>query len=64
MSRDRDVVDTFSRVTTATFTTLLLKKGLRNVWMRGTRPLNPGQPRLVGKAFTLRFVPAREDLAT
>ena len=64
MSRDRDVVDTFSRVTTATFTTLLLKKGLRNVWMRGTRPLNPGQPRRVGKAFTLRFVPAREDLAT
>ena len=64
MNRDRDVVDTFSRVTTATFTTLLLKKGLRNVWMRGTRPLNPGQPRLVGKAFTLRFVPAREDLAT
>ena len=64
MSRDRDIVETLSRVTTATLTTLLLKKGLRNVWMRGTRPLNPGQPRLVGKAFTLRFVPAREDLAT
>ncbi|HUI99144.1 MAG TPA: ribonuclease activity regulator RraA [Usitatibacter sp.] len=64
MSRDREIVETFSRVTTATFTTLLLKKGLRNVWMRGTRPLDPGQPRLVGKAFTLRFVPAREDLAT
>jgi regulator of RNase E activity RraA len=32
--------------------------------MRGTRPLAPGQPRLVGPAFTLRFVPAREDLAT
>jgi regulator of RNase E activity RraA len=64
MSRDREIVETFSRVTTATFTTLLLKKGLRNVWMRGTRPLSPGQPRLVGKAFTLRFVPAREDLAT
>src|SRR3546814_7151227 len=31
--------------------------------MRGTRPLQPGQPRLVGRAFTLRFVPAREDLA-
>ena len=36
----------------------------RNVWIRGTRPLRPGQPRLVGPAFTLRFVPAREDLAT
>ena len=63
-SNDRDVVATLANVTTATLTTLLLKKGLRNVWMRGTRPLNPGQPRLVGRAFTLRFVPAREDLAT
>ena len=51
-------------VSTATVTTILLKKGLRNVWMRGTKPLKPGQPRLVGRAFTLRFVPAREDLAT
>ncbi|MEW9503570.1 hypothetical protein, partial [Jeotgalibacillus marinus] len=43
---------------------LLLKKGLRNVWLRGTRPIRPGQSRLVARAFTLRFVPAREDLAT
>src|SRR6188474_753914 len=64
MSREDEIVATLAKVTTATLTTLLLKKGLRNVWMRGTRPLNPGQPRLVGKAFTLRFVPAREDLAT
>ena len=64
MTLDARVIDTLSKVTTATLTTLLLKKGLRNVWMRGTRPLNPGQPRLVGRAFTLRFVPAREDLAT
>jgi regulator of RNase E activity RraA len=64
MPLDQNVVATLSKITTATITTLLLKKGLRNVWMRGTRPLNPGQPRLVGPAFTLRFVPAREDLAT
>lgn len=51
-------------VSTATLTTVLLKKGLRRVWMRGTRPLRPQPPRLVGRAFTLRFVPAREDLAT
>jgi regulator of RNase E activity RraA len=57
-------VEVLSGVSTATLTTVLLKKGLRNVWMRGTRPLKPGQPRLVGRAFTLRFVPAREDLAT
>lgn len=58
------LVEALQAVTTATITTVLLKKGLRNVWMRGTRPLRPGQPRRVGRAFTLRFVPAREDLAT
>lgn len=51
-------------VTTATLTTILLKKGLRNVWLRGAMPIRPGQKRLAGRAFTLRFVPAREDLAT
>lgn len=51
-------------VSTATITTVLLKKGLRNVWMRGTRPLAAGQARQAGEVFTLRFVPAREDLAT
>ena len=61
---DEKIVATLEKVTTATLTTILLKKGLRNVWMRGTAPLTRGQPRLVGRAFTLRFVPAREDLAT
>jgi len=51
-------------VTTATVTMVLLKKGLRNVWLRGTRPLQAGQKRVVGRAFTLRFLPGREDLAT
>jgi regulator of RNase E activity RraA len=64
MTLDAHAIKTLSAVTTATITTLLLKKGLRNVWMRGTRPLRADQPRLVGRAFTLRFVPAREDLAT
>ena len=63
-SLDPKAVELLSKVTTATLTTLLLKKGLRNVWLRGTKPLRPGQPRVVGRAFTLRFVPAREDLAT
>jgi regulator of RNase E activity RraA len=64
MSLDPKVIQILSQVTTATLTTILLKKGLRNVWLRGTRPIRPDQPRLVGRAFTLRFVPAREDLAT
>src|SRR3990170_2060087 len=65
MALDQKSIDTLQQVSTATLTTILLKKGLRNVWMRGTRPLRPGdQARVVGPAFTLRFVPAREDLAT
>jgi regulator of RNase E activity RraA len=64
MSLDPKVAGVLAGVSTGTITTVLLKKGLRNVWMRGPRPLQPGQPRLVGRAFTLRFVPAREDLAT
>ena len=61
---DEAVVRALQGVSTATLTTVLLKHGLRNVWIRGTRPLAPGYPRIVGRAFTLRFVSAREDLAT
>ena len=64
MALDQKKVEALLGVTTATLTTVLLKKGLRNIWLRGTKPLRPGQPRIVGPAFTLRFVPAREDLAT
>ncbi|MBP0492758.1 ribonuclease activity regulator RraA [Roseomonas indoligenes] len=64
MNLDPQIKAALEGVSTATLTTVLLKKGLRNVWMRGTRPIREGQPRLVGRAFTLRFVPAREDLAT
>src|SRR5207253_1814527 len=61
---DPQAIATLQQVTTATLTTVLLKKGLRNLWIRGARPIRSGQPRLVGRVFTLRFVPAREDLAT
>lgn len=64
MTLTAEAIETLKTVSTATLTTVLLKKGLRNVWIRGAAPLRPGQPRLVGPAFTLRFVPAREDLAT
>ena len=53
-----------AEVSTATLTTVLLKKGIRRTWLHGPKPISPGYPRLVGRAFTLRFVPAREDLAT
>jgi len=61
---DPTIVAALRNVSTATVTTILLKHGLRNVWMRGTRPIRPDQAPVIGRAFTLRFVPAREDLAT
>jgi regulator of RNase E activity RraA len=64
MTLNASTRDALRDISTATVTTVLLKKGLRNIWMRGTRPLRPDQPRLVGPAFTMRFIPAREDLAT
>jgi regulator of RNase E activity RraA len=64
MTELSDIIDALRPVSTATITTVLLKHGLRRVWMRGTRPIRPGQSRIVGRAFTLRFIPAREDLAT
>ena len=64
MMLDANQAATLAGVSTASITTILLKKGLRNVWMRGPKPLAAGQGRVVGPAFTLRFVPAREDLAT
>jgi regulator of RNase E activity RraA len=62
--KDASAFEALAGVTTATLTTILLKKGLRNVWIRGAFPLTPGTPRIVGRAFTVRFIPAREDLAT
>ena len=64
MSELSDIIDALKPVSTATIATVLLNRGLRRVWMRGTRPIRSGQPRTIGRAFTLRFVPAREDLAT
>ena len=59
-----EVFKTLADITTATLTTVLLKKGLRNTWIRRATPLRSGGERLAGPAFTLRFVPYREDLAS
>ena len=47
---------------TATLTTQLFKRGLRNAFMQGVRQLGPSRPNMVGPAMTLRYIPAREDL--
>ncbi|HEX6706958.1 MAG TPA: ribonuclease activity regulator RraA [Albitalea sp.] len=54
--------DLLAKVSTATLCTALFKRGLRNQFIQDVHPLNPGLPRMVGEAFTLRYIPAREDL--
>ena len=49
-------------VSTATLCTALFKRGLRNQFIQDVRPLNPRLANMVGEAFTLRYIPAREDL--
>ena len=51
-------------VSTATLCTALFKRGLRNQFIQNVHPLNPDLPNMVGPAFTLRYIPAREDLNT
>ena len=56
-----DVLDQLKRVSTATLSSQLHKRGFRQLVMSGVLPLRPDL-RLVGRAFTLRYIPAREDL--
>ncbi|HYT47497.1 MAG TPA: ribonuclease activity regulator RraA [Burkholderiales bacterium] len=50
------------KVSAATLTTVLFKRGFRNTFIQGVFLLNKESPRMVGEAFTLRYIPAREDL--
>jgi regulator of RNase E activity RraA len=49
-------------VSTATLCSALFKRGLRNQFIQNVLPLNSSLPNMVGEAFTLRYIPAREDL--
>ena len=54
--------DKLKKVSTATIATYLFKLGLKNQFIQGVVPLAKGKPTMVGEAFTLRYIPAREDL--
>jgi regulator of RNase E activity RraA len=58
-----EILEKLRRVSTATLTSQLFKIGFRNTYLGGVKPLN-AQLRMAGEAVTVRFVPAREDLAT
>ena len=62
MQEDSALFETLRRVTTDSIAGVLLKMGLRNQWVRGPMPLKLDQPRTVGRAFTMRFIPVREDV--
>jgi regulator of RNase E activity RraA len=62
MSLKNETREKLSSVSTATLCTALFKRGLRNQFIQDVRPLNPSLPNMVGEAFTLRYIPAREDL--
>ena len=51
-----------ANVSTATLCTALFKRGLRNQFIQNVTPLNASLPNMVGPAYTLRYIPAREDL--
>jgi regulator of RNase E activity RraA len=54
--------DKLRTVSVATLTTALFKRGLRNQFVQNVHPLNPDAGNMVGEAYTLRYIPAREDL--
>lgn len=56
--------DLLMKVSTATLSTALFKRGLRNQFIQDVRPVSPKGRNMVGQAFTLRYMPAREDLNT
>ncbi|WP_066546926.1 MULTISPECIES: ribonuclease activity regulator RraA [unclassified Sphingomonas] len=59
---EADIAQQLRLASTATLTTILFNKGLRNVFMQGVRPVQPGKARMVGPAYTLRMIPCREDI--
>jgi regulator of RNase E activity RraA len=62
MALAQETLARLKQVSTATLTTQLFKRGLRNVCIQNVRPLSHAGGNLVGEAFTLRYIPAREDL--
>ena len=60
---DAETFERLRTISTATLTMTLIKQGVRTSWLRGPVPLDPVEKRIVGPAFTVRFVPGREDLS-
>jgi len=59
---DPTVLAKLERTNSASLSTLLLKRGLRNTAIRGVRPLGTVSTPMIGPAVTVRYIPAREDI--
>ncbi len=57
-----DTREKLLHVSVATLTTCLFKRGLRNQFIQDVAPVGASRGNMVGEAFTLRYMPAREDL--
>jgi regulator of RNase E activity RraA len=62
MSLSNETREKLRSVSSATISTALFKRGFRNQMVQDVAPLDPAKPTMVGEAFTLRYIPAREDL--
>ncbi|SIS85699.1 Regulator of RNase E activity RraA [Zobellia uliginosa] len=60
--KEESTIEKLRKVSTATIATCLFKRGLKNQFIQKVRPLRSGRPTMVGRAYTLRYIPAREDL--
>lgn len=60
----QEILTTLKNAGTATCANLLLKRGFKNTYLLGIQPISENQPPIAGPAYTLRFMPAREDIDT
>jgi regulator of RNase E activity RraA len=58
----KETLANLQAASTATLTTQLFRRGIRNAFIQGVQPLGPSRNKLIGPAFTLRYIPAREDI--
>src|SRR4051812_19601473 len=64
ISVSKDVIERLKNTTSGSLTTELFKKGLRQCFLVGLKPMNKNAVKFAGEAYTLRMIPAREDLDT
>lgn len=60
----KETLEKLARASSGSLTTELFRRGLKQCFLVGLKPMNPGHARFAGEAFTMRFIPTREDIDT